>query len=76
MLIVEWREKKQQFEFKIFLNPKWREYLNNTRPNHARSQVRWRTRWNITADRLKLYKLVAEWLCVNIRYGTVTARLR
>jgi hypothetical protein len=26
----------------------------------------------LKADWLKLYKLVAEWLCVNIRYGNGT----
>jgi hypothetical protein len=47
----------------------------NTRPNAARSQVRCGhdvNNWcKLIADWLKLaelYKLVAEWLCVNIRY--------
>ena len=68
---------KNQDQIKICLKPKsvpkWQtqyKHLNNTRQNHARSQVRWRTRCNIIADWLKVYKLVAEWLCANIRYGT------
>jgi hypothetical protein len=47
---------------------------NNTRPNYARSQVRCGQDVNnwckLIADWLKLaklYKLVAEWLCANIR---------
>ena len=68
---------KNQDKIKVFLKPKsvpksvpkWQtqyNHLNNTRQDHARSQVRWRTRCNIIADCLKLYKLVAEWLCANI----------
>jgi hypothetical protein len=66
------REKTKQpiqDKIKIFLKPKWQikyKHLNNMRLNHARSQVRWRTRCNLIADWLKLYKLVAEWLCANL----------
>ena len=75
---VEWR--KQDSQIKMFSKPKCengKEYSRITRPNDARSQVRCghdvNNRYKLIVDWLKLaelYKPVAEWLCVNTRYGT------
>jgi hypothetical protein len=74
-----------KIKIKIFLKPKCengKEYsrIRDPRPNDARSQVRCghdvNNRCKLIVDWLKLswmaqlYKLVAEWLCVNTRYGT------
>jgi hypothetical protein len=70
-LHVKTRQNQDIFEAKMW---KWQRI---TRPNAARSQVRCGhdvNNWcKLIADwliKLKLYKLVGEWLCANTRYGT------
>ena len=60
ILQVEWR--KQDSQIKMFSKPNCengKEYSRITRPNDARLNYH---------ELAQLYKLVAEWLCVNTRY--------